>query len=152
MRVAAVLSTSDRSSRGEREDVSGRLLCELLAGLPARVESYRVVPDRVGSIRAALRSMLRLEGVAMVLTTGGTGVAPRDVTPEATAPLLERDLPALSLAIRRESRRKAPASIISRAVAGMHGDCLIVNLPGSPKAVRECFEVIEPTLKILGGC
>lgn len=145
------MSTSDRSSRGERDDVGGRLLCELLAGLPARVESYRVVPDRVGSIRAALRAMLRRGDVDMVLTTGGTGVAPRDVTPEATAPLLERDLPALSLAIRRESLRQAPASVISRALAGMNGDCLIVNLPGSPRAVRECFEVIKPTLRLLGG-
>lgn len=151
MRGAAVLSTSDRSSRGERDDISGLLLCELLAAVPAGVESYRVVPDKVAGIRSALRGMLGRKDIHMVLTTGGTGVAPRDVTPEATAPLIERDLPALSMAIRRESLRKAPASVISRALAGMSGDCLIVNLPGSPKAVRECFDVILPTLRLLGG-
>ena len=143
--------TSDRSSRGERDDIGGLLLCDLLAAVPAGIESYRVVPDKVAGIRAALRGMLARGGIRMILTTGGTGVAPRDVTPEATAPFLERDLPALSMAIRRESLRKAPASVISRALAGMNGDCLIVNLPGSPRAVRECFDVILPTLRILAG-
>jgi molybdenum cofactor synthesis domain-containing protein len=149
MTGAAVLSASDRSSRGEREELSGRLLCELLSSVPARVEAYRVVPDRVRSIRAALRSMARNSAVRILLTTGGTGVAPRDVTPEATQPLIDRDLPALSLAVRWASYEKAPASLISRALAGFCGECLIVNLPGSPKAVKECFATILPTLQWL---
>jgi molybdenum cofactor synthesis domain-containing protein len=147
MTGAAVLSASDRSWRGEREDLSGRLLCQLLARIPAGLEAYRVVPDRIGSIRSAMRGMLGKRAVRLLLTTGGTGVSPRDVTPEATLPLLERELPALSLAIRWASFRKAPASVISRALAGFSGDCLIVNMPGSPGAVAECFEVVEPTLR-----
>jgi len=147
MTGTAVLSASDRSSRGEREDLSGHLLCDLLSRVPARLETYRVVPDRVRSIRAAMRSMIRNRAVRLLLTTGGTGVAPRDVTPEATLPLIERDLPAMALAVRWTSYGKAPASIISRALAGFSGDCLIVNMPGSPKAVEECFDVILPTLQ-----
>ena len=147
MTGTAVLSASDKSSRGEREDLSGRLLCELLSRVPVRLEAYRVVPDRVRSIRAAMRSMINNRAVRLLLTTGGTGVAPRDVTPEATLPLIERDLPAMALAVRWTSYRKAPASIISRALAGFSGDCLIVNMPGSPKAVEECFDVILPTLQ-----
>lgn len=147
MTGTAVLSASDRSSRGEREDLSGRLLCDLLSRVPARLEAYRVVPDRIRNIRAAMRSMIRNRTVKLLLTTGGTGVAPRDITPEATSPLIERDLPAMALAVRWTSYTKAPASIISRALAGFCGDCLIVNMPGSPKAVEECFDVILPTLQ-----
>ena len=146
---AAVISASDRSSRGEREDLSGRLLGDLVDRIPASLEGYRVVPDRIRDIRAAIRSLARPGGMDLILTTGGTGVSPRDVTPEATAPLIDRELPALALAIRWASYEKAPASIISRAVAGFRGECLVVNMPGSPKAVRECFEVVLPVLKWL---
>jgi molybdopterin adenylyltransferase len=146
---AAVISASDRSSRGEREDLSGRLLGDLVSRIPADLEGYRVVPDQIRDIRAAIRSLSRPGGMDLILTTGGTGVSSRDVTPEATAPLIDRELPALSLAIRWASYEKAPASIISRAVAGFRGECLVVNMPGSPRAVRECFEVILPVLKWL---
>ena len=146
---AAVLSASDRSSLGLRDDIGGELLQELLKEIPARLAGYRVVPDQVRDIRAALRSLARRPGMKLVLTTGGTGVSPRDVTPEATEALLERDLPALGLAMRWASYPLAPASLISRSVAGYHRDCLIVNLPGSPKAVRECFEVLLPLLRWL---
>jgi molybdopterin adenylyltransferase len=149
MTGTAVLSASDRSSRGEREDLSGRLLCDLLSRVPARIEAYRVVPDKVRNIRAAMRSMVRNKAVKLLLTTGGTGVSPRDVTPEATLPLIERTLPAMALAVRWASYPKAPASVISRALAGFSGDCLVVNMPGSPKAVDECFDVILPTLQWL---
>jgi molybdopterin adenylyltransferase len=146
---AAVISASDRSSRGEREDLSGRILGDLVGRIPANLEVCRVVPDQVRDIQAAIRSLTRPGGVDLILTTGGTGVSSRDVTPEATAALIDRELPALSLAIRWASYEKAPASIISRAVAGFRGECLVVNMPGSPRAVRECFEVILPTLKWL---
>ena len=148
---AAVISASDRSSRGEREDLSGRILMDLVAGIPAEIDGYRIVPDTIRDIRAAVRSLTRSGTVRLLLTTGGTGVSPRDVTPEATAPLIDRDLPALALAVRWESWSMAPASIISRAVAGFRGDCLVVNMPGSPKAVRECFDVLLPTFRWLFG-
>ena len=146
-----MISASDRSSRGERADLSGRLLCRLIEEAGFDVADYRLVPDSVGSVRAAVRTLSGRKDVRFVLTTGGTGVAPRDVTPEATAPLIERDLPALSLALRWESYRKARTSVLSRAAAGFRGGCLIVNLPGSPRAVEECFEVVRPTLQHLFG-
>jgi molybdopterin adenylyltransferase len=145
----AVISASDRSSRGEREDLSGQLLTQMLGTIPARVADCRVVPDGIREIRAAVRGLTRSGEVKLLLTTGGTGVSPRDVTPEATLPLIERELPAISLALRWASYAAAPASIISRAVAGFRGDCLIVNMPGSPKAVKECFAVLLPTFRWL---
>jgi molybdenum cofactor synthesis domain-containing protein len=146
---AAVITASDSSSRGERADASGPALAGLLGEIPARCVGARVVPDTVWAIRAALRACLRRPGVGLILTTGGTGVTPRDVTPEATAPLIERGLPALELAVRWASWLAAPGTLVSRARIGFHGDCLIVNLPGSPRAVRECFAVLLPTLRRL---
>lgn len=148
---AAMITASDRSSQGLRDDASGPLLHELLGLIPARFVGARVVPDTVRALRGALRRFLRHPEVRLIITTGGTGVTPRDVTPEATMPLIERRLPALELAVRRESWPRAPGSLISRAVAGFHGDCLIVNLPGSPRAVRECFEILLPTFRWLFG-
>lgn len=148
---AAVITASDRSSRGEREDASGPALAALLERIPARLEGLRVVPDTVRAIRGALRSFLGRPAVKLILTTGGTGVTPRDVTPEATAPLIERDLPGLALALRWESYRLTPFALVSRARAGFHGDCLIVNLPGSPRAVSQCFGILLPTFQLLFG-
>lgn len=148
---AAVVTASDRSSSGARADASGPALAALLELIPARLEARRVVPDTVRDIRGALRTLLRNPEVKLILTTGGTGVTPRDVTPEATAPLIERALPAMALAMRWESYRTTPFAMISRAVAGFHGDCLIVNLPGSPRAVAECFAVLLPTFRRLFG-
>ena len=144
---AAVITASDRSSRGEREDSSGELLARLLGTVPARVTHRRVVPDSIRDIRAAVRSITRPGRVELLVTTGGTGVSPRDVTPEATLPLIDRELPAISLAVRWASYAVAPASIISRAVAGFREECLIVNMPGSPKAVKECFDLLLPTFR-----
>ncbi|HWR97325.1 MAG TPA: MogA/MoaB family molybdenum cofactor biosynthesis protein [Candidatus Methanoperedens sp.] len=148
---AAVITASDRSARGERADASGPALAALLARIPARLAGLRVVPDTVRDIRGALRSFLRDPALRLILTTGGTGVTPRDVTPEATAPLIERALPGLALALRWESYGKTPFALVSRALAGFHGDCLIVNLPGSPRAVDECFAILLPTLRQLFG-
>jgi molybdenum cofactor synthesis domain-containing protein len=148
---AAVITASDRSSRGERPDASGPALAALLERIPARLEALRVVPDTVRDIRGALRLLLRNPAVRLILTTGGTGVTPRDVTPEATAPLIERALPGMALAMRWGSYRTTPFAMISRAIAGFHGDCLIVNLPGSPRAVTECFEILLPTFRQLLG-
>jgi molybdopterin adenylyltransferase len=148
---AAVITASDRSSRGERADASGPALAALLGHIPARLEDLLVVPDTVRDIRRALRLLLKNPEVKLILTTGGTGVTPRDVTPEATAPLIERALPGMALAMRWGSYRTTPFAMISRAIAGFHGDCLIVNMPGSPRAVTECFGILLPTFRQLFG-
>ncbi len=148
---AAVITASDRSSRGERADASGPALAALLDRIPARLEALRVVPDTVREIRGALRALARNPAVKLILTTGGTGVTPRDVTPEATAPLIERALPGMALAMRWGSYRTTPFAMVSRAIIGFHGDCLIVNMPGSPRAVTECFEILLPTFRLLFG-
>lgn len=148
---AAVITASDRSSRGERTDTSGPALAALLARIPLRLVALRLVPDAVREIRGALRAMVKDPEVKLILTTGGTGVTPRDVTPEATAPFVERPLPGLALALRWGSYRTTPFAMISRAIAGFHGDCLIVNMPGSPRAVAECFGILLPTFRRLFG-
>jgi len=148
---AAVITASDRSSRGERADASGPALAAELERVPMRLVALRVVPDTVRAIRGTLRSLLKDPEVRLILTTGGTGVTPRDVTPEATAPLIERALPGVTLAMRWGSYRTTPFAMISRAVAGFHGDCLIVNMPGSPRAVAECFGILLPTFRRLFG-
>jgi molybdenum cofactor synthesis domain-containing protein len=148
---AAVITASDRSSRGERADASGPALAALLGRIPARLAGMRVVPDTVRDIRAAARSFLRDPAVRLILATGGTGVTPRDVTPEAVAPLIERELPGLALAQRWGSYRHTPFALVSRAVAGFSGECLIVTLPGSPRAVDECFEILLPVFRRLFG-
>lgn len=148
---AAVITASDRSSRGERADASGPALVAQLGRVPMRLLSLRVVPDTIREIRGALRELVRDPRVRLIITTGGTGVTPRDVTPEATAPMIERALPGMALAMRWESYRTTPFAMISRAIAGFHGDCLIVNMPGSPRAVAECFGILLPTLRRLFG-
>ncbi len=148
---AAVITASDRSARGARPDASGPALAAQLERIPARLVGRVVVPDTIGEIRRALRGFLRDPAVRLVLTTGGTGVTPRDVTPEAVAPLLERELPGVALAMRLGSYRTTPFAMISRAVAGFHGDCLVVTMPGSPRAVDECFSILLPTFRWLFG-
>ena len=148
---AAVITASDRSSRGERVDASGPVLAAQLERIPMKLLALRLVPDSVREIGRALRSLVKDPEVKLILTTGGTGVTPRDVTPEATAPFIERALPGMALALRWESYRTTPFAMISRALAGFCGDCLIVNLPGSPRAVEECFGILLPTFRQLFG-
>jgi molybdenum cofactor synthesis domain-containing protein len=138
-----VLTVSDRVSRGEAEDRSGDLLEELLRGDGFDVER-RVVPDERDQITAALRELAA--AVRLVLTTGGTGVAPRDVTPEATREVLDRDAPGIAQAIRADSIAKTPHGLLSRGVAGIAGATLVVNLPGSPGGCRDGFAVLQPAL------
>jgi molybdopterin adenylyltransferase len=140
---AAVLTVSDGVVAGTREDTSGDLLAELLSSEGFEVER-RVVPDERDSIEAAL---VELSGEArVVLTTGGTGVAPRDVTPEATAAVLQRDVPGIAEAIRADSRTRTPHALLSRGRAGVRGSALIVNLPGSPGGCRDGFGLLRPVL------
>jgi molybdopterin adenylyltransferase len=140
---AAVLTVSDGVSAGEREDRSGDLLADLLAAEGYDVER-RVVPDERDRIEAALEDLSR--ETALVLTTGGTGLGPRDVTPEATAGVLERLAPGIAEALRADSSAKTPHGLLSRGVAGVANAALVVNLPGSPGGARDGFEVLRPAL------
>ena len=140
---AAVLTVSDGVVAGTREDLSGEVLEELLAGEGYEVER-RVVADDADEIAAAIAELAR--EVAVVLTTGGTGVAPRDVTPEATLSVLDREAPGIAEAIRADSLAKTPHALLSRGVAGVHGRTLVVNLPGSPGGCRDGYAVLRPAL------
>ena len=141
---AAVLTVSDGVVAGTREDRSGDVLDELLGGEGYEVVR-RVVPDERDAIRDAL---VELAGeAALVLTTGGTGVAPRDVTPEATREAIEREAPGIAEAIRADSLAKTPHALLSRGVAGVRGRTLVVNLPGSPGGCRDGFAVLRPALE-----
>jgi molybdenum cofactor synthesis domain-containing protein len=140
---AAVLTVSDGVSAGEREDASGEILADLLAAEGYEVER-RIVPDEREAIAGALRE---LAGSAqVVLTTGGTGFGPRDVTPEATQSVLDRPAPGIAEAIRADSIAKTPHGLLSRGQAGVAGSTLVVNLPGSPGGARDGFEVLRPAL------
>jgi molybdopterin adenylyltransferase len=143
---AAVLTISTRVARGEADDVSGPALVELCraAGLDVR---HEVLPDDRERIAAALRRLADDDGVRFVFTTGGTGLTPDDVTPEATRDVIEREAPGFAETIRAESRDHTPLGILSRGVSGIRGRTLIVNFPGSPNGVRQSWPVVEPTLK-----
>ncbi len=146
MLKVGILTISDKGSCGERQDVSGPAIRDSLVGVGASVERYEIVPDEVPVIAARLRAWADEERLDLILTTGGTGLAPRDVTPEATLSVVSKLVPGLTEAMRAETFKIAPTAILSRAVAGVRGSSLIVNLPGSPKAVRECLAVILPVL------
>lgn len=146
MITAGILTMSDKGSRGEREDLSGREIERMIKELPAEVRAYEVIPDETDVIRQKLIEYSDNLGLDLVLTTGGTGVTPRDVTPEATLAVIDRELPGMSEAMRAESLKKTPNAMISRAVCGIRKKTLIVNLPGSPRAVRENLSVVMPAL------
>ena len=143
---AAVLTVSDRSFRGERPDEGGPLVAELLKNAGYAVTETAIVPDEQGRIEAALRQWCDREPVDLIVTTGGTGFAPRDVTPEATIAVCDRLTPGIPEAMRYASMQVTNRAMLSRAAAGIRKGTLIVNLPGSPKAVRECLEFLLPTL------
>jgi molybdenum cofactor synthesis domain-containing protein len=143
---AAVLTVSDRSARGEREDESGPVLAELLREAGATVVAQEVVSDESEPLAGKLREFADRADVNLVMTTGGTGLSPRDNTPEATRSIIEREVPGISEAMRAETLKQTPTAVLSRAVCGTRSGALVVNLPGSPKGVRECFAVIRPVL------
>jgi molybdopterin adenylyltransferase len=145
MFTAGVLTVSDKGSRGERVDESGQVIKEVLVSLGAGEIKYGIVPDEKQAISGKLREWSDA-GVALVLTTGGTGLTPRDVTPEATLDVLDRVAPGFAEAMRAYGMKQTPQAMLSRAVAGIRKKTLIINMPGSPKAVKECLEAISPAL------
>ncbi len=140
----AILTASD--SRGEREDESGRVIKEMIAETGGLIEAYDVVPDNLDTLCNKLIEYADVLGVDLILTTGGTGLGPRDNTPEATLAVIEKLVPGMAEAMRSFGLQKTPHAMISRAVCGVRGETLIVNLPGSPKAVKENLGVILPAV------
>ncbi len=152
---AGVLTISDKASRGERTDTSGAAIAELLASIDAAVQRSQVVPDEAGQIASILRSWADSDELDLIVTTGGTGLGPRDVTPEASAGVIERPVPGLGEAMRAAGLKHTPMAALSRGVAGVRGRCLIVNLPGSPKGVREnlgaVIDMLPHAVELLRG-
>jgi len=143
---AVVITSSDACSVGEREDASGEALVQLLTELGAKIVAKEIVNDDLEPLAHKLRAYADLKHVNLIVTTGGTGFGPRDNTPEATRSVIEREAPGLAEAMRIQTLKDTPMAMISRGVCGIRSGALIVNLPGSPKAVRESFEVIRPVL------
>jgi len=139
-----VISISD--TRTEHDDLSGAKLVELLGGIDADVHDKMIVSDDLGELTAALFAHSQRDDVDLIITTGGTGLSRRDNTPEATRAVIDREAPGIAEAMRRETSKNTPFAMLSRGVCGSRGRVLIVDLPGSPKAVAECFEVIKPML------
>lgn len=156
MYTAAVLTVSDRGAAGRRPDMAGPLVASLLEKAGYRIAETAIVPDEMPDIQNALIDFADRKKIALVITTGGTGFAPRDVTPEATLAVCQRITPGIPEAMRAASLRITPRAMLSRAAAGIRGGTLIVNLPGSPKAAKENLEAVLPALEhglkmLLGG-
>src|SRR5690349_9511998 len=141
---AFIVTVSD--TRSTSDDKSGDRLAELLLSAGAEIVGKLIVPDDLEDLRNTLYVLSEREEINLIVTTGGTGFSPRDNTPEATRGVIEREAPGLAEAMRRETAAKTPMSMLSRGICGIRGTTLVINLPGSPKAVEECFEVIRPVL------
>ena len=144
---AGIITISDRSSQGVREDTSGPLIADILNNISISVCRSRIIPDEKEQIKEAIIQFADKECLDLIITTGGTGVSPRDITPEATLEVIDRQIPGMAEAMRHQSMQITPYAMISRAVVGIRGVSLIVNLPGSPKAAKENLETILPALK-----
>ncbi|CAA9484451.1 MAG: Molybdopterin adenylyltransferase [uncultured Solirubrobacteraceae bacterium] len=144
MLTAAILTVSDTRSAGTREDTTTALMAEILETIEIEIVATRLVPDEQAQIADAIVELC--EGASLVLTSGGTGLAPRDVTPEATRAVIDREAPGIAEAMRAQTAQFQKLAWLSRAVAGTRGRTLVINLPGNPKAVRECLDVLTPML------
>lgn len=143
---AAVITVSDACARGERDDTSGATLVQLLTDLGATIVTHKILNDDLEPLAALLCELADRSEINLIVTTGGTGLGPRDNTPEATQRIIERHAPGIAEAMRAESLKATPMAMLSRGISGVRSGTLIVNLPGSPKAVRETFAVIAPVL------
>ena len=141
-----ILTISDKGARGEREDQSGKVIEELVKKIEGEVKYYRIIPDEKEIIQDELVKAVDKLHLDLILTTGGTGLGKRDVTPEATLAVIEKEVPGISEIIRMESFKKTNRAILSRGVAGIRKNSLIINLPGSPKGVKESLEIILKAL------
>jgi len=141
-----ILTISDKGSKGQRQDKSGEAIRDIVSGMKSTIVKYDIVPDEADIIAGRLIDWADGGGVDVILTTGGTGLSRRDVTPETTLSVIDKEVPGIAEAMRAKSLEKTPMAVLSRAVAGLRGQCLIINLPGSPKAVQECLEVILPAI------
>jgi molybdopterin adenylyltransferase len=154
MITAAILTLSDKGSKGEREDLGGPLVREMIVGIGAEVLHYEIVADEKELIKARLIEYSK--NMDLIITTGGTGLSPRDVTPDATLEVIDREIPGIAEAMRLEGLRKTNRAMLSRAVAGVRGTTLIINLPGSPRAVKEglgaVIDVIPHAIEKIKGC
>ena len=146
MLTLGILTISDKGSAGEREDESGAVIEKILTDFGARITCRQIVPDERDAIGGKLIEWADSGKTDLILTTGGTGLSPRDITPEATMAVIEKLVPGISEAMRAESMKITPRGMLSRGVSGIVGKTLVINLPGSPKAVRECLEAILPAL------
>ena len=144
--AAGVITVSDRSYRGEREDASGPVIIELLESIGAEIKDFRILPDEKDMIADAMKSLADDLGVDLIVSTGGTGLSSRDVTPEATLEIIDKRVLGMEEAMRAESMKITSHGMLSRAVVGIRHRTLIINLPGSPKAVRENLSVVLPAI------
>ena len=144
---AGIITVSDKGSQGIRKDASGPAIAEMLAGAAIELLKSFIVADEKSEIKDAIIKLADKENLDLILTTGGTGVSPRDVTPDATLEVIEKQIPGMAEAMRHQSMNITPHAMISRAIAGIRGHCLIVNLPGSPKGAKENLAIILPALK-----
>ena len=144
---AGIITVSDKGSQGKREDLSGPAIAEMLAGAAISVSETLIIPDEVDQICKAIIQFADVEKLDLILTTGGTGVSPRDLTPDATLKVIDKEIPGMAEAMRLASMKVTPHAMISRAVAGIRGRSLVLNLPGSPRGASENLAVVLPALK-----
>ncbi|HNZ10124.1 MAG: Molybdopterin adenylyltransferase [Deltaproteobacteria bacterium ADurb.Bin151] len=143
---AAIITVSDKGSQGKRQDLSGPAIAEMLAGAAIEVKHTLITPDEIDRIRKAIIQFADVEKMDLILTTGGTGVSPRDLTPDATLKVLDKEIPGMAEVMRITSMKITPHAMISRAVAGIRGHSLIINLPGSPKGAMENLAAVLPAI------
>jgi len=141
-----IITASDKGAKGERQDLSGQVIRELVEDAGGKVAQYIVIPDEFKLIKETLIDYSDAKKLDLILTTGGTGLGPRDNTPDATLEVIEKQVPGIAEVMRMESLKKTNRAMLSRAVAGIRNKSLIINLPGSPKAVQECLEIILPAI------
>jgi molybdopterin adenylyltransferase len=144
---AGIITVSDKGSQGKRQDLSGPAIADMLAGASIFIKQTLIIPDEKDQIQEAIINFADVEKLDLILTTGGTGVSPRDLTPDATLKVIDKEVPGMAEAMRIASSRITPHAMISRAVVGIRGRCLIINLPGSPKGATENLSVILPALQ-----